>query len=354
MTPQIRALSGTGQRKLFGHLAVLTAMLLWGSTFAASKYLIEQGISPLEMLIARFLIAWLLMQFVPCAKLGFTNWRDEKYFIFAGLGGVTVYFLFENTALYFTYASNVGLITGISPLVIAAVFWLLFKEKPSKWFFFGSALAVFGVACVATNGAEIQMNLIGDFLAVLACLSWAGYTVAIRKIRTMERVMDDIAITRRIFFWGTLASFLLIPFSGTADFLFVGAPLQTWLQLEVIGPILYLSVLASCLCYVAMNFAMRVIGEVAASAYIYTIPAISIVAAHVLINEIVTLLAVVGMVAITVGLLISEEFWKRSQKGALPQDSFAIMDEEKQAETDEETQPKPKVSKAFTERNHHD
>ena len=330
MAPWIRAFSGTGQKKVFGHIAVGFTMLIWGSTFAASKHLIEQGISPLEVLIARFALAWLLMQLIPCAKLGFSTWRDEKYFIMAGLGGVTVYFLFENTAVSFTYASNVGLITGINPLIIAALFWIIFKEKPSKWFFVGSVLAVFGVACVAGNGAEMQMSLVGDLLVIFACLSWAVYTVAIRKIRALPRPMDDIAITRRIFFWGMLGSFLLIPASGTADFLSVGTPWQTWLQPGIIGPLLYLSVFASCLCYVTMNFSMRVIGEVAASAYIFTLPAISLLSAHVLLGEPVTLLAVGGMAAITVGLLISEEFWRLRQKTADADASFAIIEEKRQ------------------------
>jgi len=305
------------------------AMLIWGSTFAASKYLIEQGISPLEVLVVRFTLAWLLLQLIPCTRLGFTNWRDEKYFIITGCCGVTIYFLFENTAVSFTYASNVGLITGINPLMIAALFWLIFKERPSKWFIVGSVLAVFGVACVAGNGAEMQMSLIGDLLAVCACLSWAFYTLAFRKIRAMPRKMDDIAITRRIFFWGVLASWLLVPASGTADFLAIGTPLEVWLQPKVVWPMLYLSVLASSLCYVGMNFAMRTIGEVSASAYIFTLPAIALLSAHILLGEPITVLAIAGMVAITIGLLISEEFWKRGQKNLETGHSFAIMEDER-------------------------
>ena len=322
------AFLGKGNNKAVGHIAVAFTMLIWGSTFAASKHLIELGLSPLEVLIARFALAWLILQFVPSKKLGFTNWREEKYFIFAGLGGVCVYFLFENTAVSFTYASNVGLITGINPLIIAALFWLLFKERPNKWFIAGSVLAVVGVACVAGNGAEMQIRLVGDGLALGACLSWACYTVSFRKIRALGRPMDDIAITRRIFFWGTLASLALVPFSGTAEFLAIKTPLETWLQPGVILPLLYLSALASSLCYAAMNFSMRVIGEVSASAYIFTLPAISLLSAHVLLGEPVTLLAVAGMAAITVGLLVSEEFWKRGQKGAETGASFAIMEEE--------------------------
>ena len=315
MGPLRRASSGIGQKKTFGHIAVAFTMLVWGSTFAATKHLVALGISPLEILIARFALAWLLMQFIPSKKLGFTNWHEEKYFIFTGLGGVTIYFLFENTALYFTYASNVGLITGINPLMTAGLFWILFKERPSKWFFVGSVLAVFGVACVATNGAGLKVNLIGDALALGACFSWAGYTVAFRKIRMLSRQMDEISITRRIFFWGTLASLVLVPISlplsSTFDFLSLGTPWQVWLQPGVIVPLLFLTVIASCLCYVAMNFSMRVIGEIAASTYIFTLPAISVLAAFAFLGEAITPYALVGMVAITVGLLVAQEVWKR-------------------------------------------
>ncbi|MEG1512961.1 MAG: DMT family transporter [Raoultibacter sp.] len=310
MAARIRALSGLGHNKLFGHFAVAVAVLVWGSTFAASKYVMEAGVSPLEMLIVRFAIAWLILQLIPSAKLGFHGWRRELPFVAAALGGVTFYFALENIAVSLTYASDVGLITGINPLFTAAVFWLFYRERPSKWFFVGGVLAVFGVVCVAKNGAQLQGDLRGDFLAVLACLSWSFYTLSMRKIKELPFEKDDIAITRRIFFWGVITSCCLIAFSGTFDFLRVGTPLAVWLSPEVIFPMLYLAAFASCLCFVANNFGMRVLGEVAATTYIYLLPAVSLLASHVILGEAITPLAIVGMGAITIGLLISEEFWK--------------------------------------------
>ena len=311
MVPQLRAFSGSGQKRVFGHLAAGVAMIFWGSTFAVSKIILEAGVSPLEMLIGRFALAWIMLQFIPCAKLGFAGWRREVPFILAALGGVTIYFLFENTALELTYASNVGMITGTAPLFVGLTFWLVYRERPNKWFFIGGAVAVFGVFCVAQNGAQMNMNPLGDFLAILACVAWCLYTIGMRKIKQMPGEKDDIAITRRIFFWGVVTSCLIIPFSGTADFLRIGTSLDVWLTFDVLGSLIYLAIFASCLCYIFNGFALRVLGEVSASAYIYTIPAISLITSLILLGEPVTALGVVGLVAITVGLLVSEEFWKR-------------------------------------------
>lgn len=305
---------GVGQKRVWGHLAAIVTMIFWGSTFAVTKTALEAGVSPLEMLIARFLLAWLMLQFIPCKKLGFKGWKHEFPFILAALGGVTVYFLFENTAVALTYASNVGMICGTVPLFVAATFWIVYKERPTKWFFIGGILAVFGVFCVAQNGAVMNMSLLGDFLAVMACVAWCFYTIAMRKIKSMPGEKDDIAITRRIFFWGALSSCLIIPFSGTADFLRVGTSLDIWLSFEVLGPLIYLAIFASCLCYVFNGYALRTLGEVSASAYIYTIPAISLLTAVIVVAEPVTIFAVIGLIAITLGLLISEEFWKRKTK----------------------------------------
>lgn len=49
----------------------------------------------------------------------------------AGLCGVTLYFLLENIALTYTYASNVGVIISIAPF-FTAIFSFLLKRKKSR------------------------------------------------------------------------------------------------------------------------------------------------------------------------------------------------------------------------------
>ena len=84
----------------------------------------------------------------------------------AGICGVTLYFLFENIALTYTMASNVGVIVAISPF-FTALFSHIFNpdETLQPRFFLGFLLAIGGIALISFNGQALQLNPLGDFLA---------------------------------------------------------------------------------------------------------------------------------------------------------------------------------------------
>ena len=61
----------------------------------------------------------------------------------AGLFGIVLYFMLENTALSMTYASNVGIIVACAPFFVAVMVGFFFKnEKSGLWFYIGFVIAV--------------------------------------------------------------------------------------------------------------------------------------------------------------------------------------------------------------------
>ena len=90
--------------------------------------------------------------------------REELRFAAAGLLGVTLYFLCENTALSYSTASNVALIGGTAPLVtgIAAHFFTK-NEKLSRAFAAGSVFCLAGIFLIICNGHFVlKLNPLGD------------------------------------------------------------------------------------------------------------------------------------------------------------------------------------------------
>ena len=57
-----------------------------------------------------------------------------------GLTGVTLYYLFENIALNYSLASNVGILVAIGPLFTGIFANLILKEKLKTNFFIGFIL----------------------------------------------------------------------------------------------------------------------------------------------------------------------------------------------------------------------
>lgn len=130
--------------------------------------------------------------------------KHEILFAGAGLFGIVLYFMLENTALTMTYASNVGIIVACAPFFVAVVVGFFFKSEQTEWkFYIGFIVAITGIIAISLNGQKnFALNPLGDGLAFLAMISWGFYSALIRKIGELE--YPTIAVTRRIYFYGIL------------------------------------------------------------------------------------------------------------------------------------------------------
>ena len=73
--------------------------------------------------------------------------------------------------------------------------------------------------------------------------------------------------------------------------------------------ILFLGLGASALCFVTWNFAVRLLGAVKTSVYIYLVPVITVAASVVILREPFTWMTGAGTVLTLAGLLLSEGKW---------------------------------------------
>lgn len=106
------------RHKTLAHVLASLTILVWGTTFIATKILLET-FAPLEILLIRFVMGFLgLTIYDLIANRGKRppfNIRQELLFAAAGLTGVVIYYLLENVALTMTSASNVGIIVSVAP-----------------------------------------------------------------------------------------------------------------------------------------------------------------------------------------------------------------------------------------------
>ena len=70
--------------------------------------------------------------------------------------------------------------------------------------------------------------------------------------------------------------------------------------------LLFLGFGASALCFVTWNFAVKVLGSVKTSVYIYMVPVITAVTSALILHEKMTISIVAGIALTLTGLLLSE------------------------------------------------
>ena len=282
-----------------GHLAAFVTILIWGTTFISTKVLLR-SFSPVEILFIRFIIGYLALWMVCPGNLVLDSRKQEYLFAAAGLCGITMYYLLENIALTFTLASNVGVIISIAPFFTAILNCLfLGGSRPGKRFFTGFLLAMAGICFISFgSSAALSINPVGDVLAVAAAVIWAVYSTLTKKISALG--YGTIQTTRRTFFYGILfmvPAILIMDFHVTLD--------------RIINPLnlcnlLFLGLGASALCFVTWNLAVKLLGSVRTSVYIYMVPVITTVSSAIILKEPVTITAVCGILLTLAGLFLSE------------------------------------------------
>ena len=282
-----------------GHGAALLTILIWGTTFISTKVLLT-SFQPVEILFLRFVLGFLALCLIYPRRLRLGERRQELWFAAAGLCGVTLYFLLENIALTYTFASNVGVIISIAPFFTAFLAnWLLDGEPLRKRFFVGFAAALTGIILIGLNGNFVlKLNPVGDILATLAAVVWACYSILMKKIGAFR--MNMVFCTRKVFFYGLLfmlpALFIFDCRLGLERF---ASPVNTL-------NLLYLGFGASALCFVTWNWAVRILGAVKTTVYIYLVPVVTVVSSVIILHETITPLAIVGTALTLTGLIVSQ------------------------------------------------
>lgn len=277
----------------------LAAVVLWGTTFVSTKTLLGHGLTPADIMFYRFLQAYIIMWFFSPHFHWPKNLKDELLFIGAGICGGSLYFLTENSALKLTLASNVALLVGTAPILTVLLSRFLLKTGRLRHnLIIGSLVALFGVACVVYNGSVIlQIHPVGDLLSLTAAVTWALYNIFLKKL---DGKYDTLYITRKIFFYGVLTLspvFLIRPL--TTDIALLTQP-------AVLGNLLFLGLVASLFCYVIWNRAVKQLGTIATSNYIYIVPLVTMLSSALILKEQITPMALTGAVLILGGVYVAE------------------------------------------------
>ena len=280
------------------HLFALAVSIVWGSTFASSKVLLNAGISPAEIMTIRFAVAYLAMLPFCLRNIKFSGWRDELIFIALGITGGSLYFVTENIAVEITSAtSTVALIVCANPILTAIISRLIWRnEKLGKKFALGSVTAIVGTALVVFNGIFVlDDNPLVIILSIAAALSWSVYSTL---LRIQEQKHGSLEITRKVFLWGVIT---ILPYFIYEPFDIVMAILG---DSVVIFNVIFLALVASLGCYFAWSFVSRRLGIVTASNYLYFNPVVALITAHITLDENITVYAIIGCIITVAGVYL--------------------------------------------------
>ncbi|MGN0658431.1 MAG: DMT family transporter, partial [Emergencia sp.] len=277
-----------------------------------STKVLLQDFQPVEILFFRFLIGLIVLKIAWPHILKTKNWKEEITFAAAGLSGICLYYLLENISLTYTMASNVGVICSVAPFFTAILSRIFMKEEGrlTGRFMAGFVLAMAGICLISFNGTRLQINPLGDMLALLAVFVWACYSLLTKRIAGFG--YPTLAVTGKTFVYGLL---FMIPALVFFDF---QPGFERFAEPKYLLNILFLGLGASAACFVTWNFAVKVLGAVKTSVYIYMIPVVTVVFSALILHEPVTALSAAGIILTLAGLFLSESRGKEKHRENAP------------------------------------
>lgn len=284
---------------LLFHLITAAVVTIWGVTFVSTKVLLQHGLGPMDIMFYRFVIAYCCILAISHKRLWANNRKDEFMLMLSGLTGGTLYFIAENNALGISQASNVALLVCTTPIFTALLAHWVFKDPLRKNMLIGSLIALLGVGLVVFSGSVIlQINPLGDFLSIMAALMWAVYCLILKPLGTRY---PTAFITRKVFIYSILSVMIYFLFD----------PLNTNMEILthpiVIMNLLFLGIVASMLCFIAWNAAVKVLGPSRTANYIYVQPMSTLVLSSIILSEVITLTSLIGAACIIGGVYLAEK-----------------------------------------------
>jgi drug/metabolite transporter (DMT)-like permease len=288
---------------LFGnaYLLLTLTMLSWGGNAVAGRMAVGE-VSPMALTMLRWAgVAVLLALFARRPVR--TEWpvlRRHLPFLFAlGLIGFTIFNALFYVAAHSTAAINIGIIQGSIPVFVLLGAYAAYRTPVTGLQTAGVAVTMIGVVLVAAQGdvarlAELAFNK-GDLLMVLACLLYAGYTVALRK----RPAVSGLAMFSVMAACALLTTVPLVAAEAVLGTLVWPTP-KGW---AILG---FVSLFPSFLAQIFFLRSVELVGPGRAGLFVNLVPIFSALLAVLILGERFQLYHALALVLVLVGIALAE------------------------------------------------
>lgn len=248
------------------------------------------------------LYAW-LMRAAPANGSGAARGTSRRDFAILALAGA--FFAgdlgFWHLSIMFTSVANATLLANLAPLFVTLGAFLLFRERFSRLFLLGLALAIAGAVVLMGQSLTVSPTTFGgDLLGVTTAVFYAGYILVVGRLRARLS-------TRTVMFWTTLASAILLwPAALASGEAILPASALGWLNLVA------LALVSQALGQGLIAYALAHLPAAFSSVSLLTQPVLAALLAWVLFGE--ALGAVQGLGAL--GVLLGIAFARKGSRGA--------------------------------------
>lgn len=290
-------------------LLLSLAALGWAGNTVAGRLAVGE-ISPMVIVFLRWTIVTGLLAFTqrkswPSA-LTIMKGRIKWIFLMAGFGFTFFNALFYTAAQY-TTAINLGIIQCTMPAYIILGAAIIFRNRLTTLQLAGTALTMVGVVIIVSKGdmqilAQLAINQ-GDWLMLLACLFYSGYTIGLRA----RPKIDNFTMMLFLAAAAWLHSLPLLLGETLAGKALWPDDINSWMV------ILFVALVPSFLSQVFYMRGVDLIGPARAGVFSNLVPVYSAVLGILVLGEILHLYHITACLLVFAGLAIISKQKKEDQ-----------------------------------------
>ena len=286
------------QNTLMGLFAGLAAASIWGGMYVVSKVVLEV-IPPFALLTLRLIMGTITLGIVIYFRKNKTTLTKELFWKSALVGfvgyGISLGFQFVGTKL--STASNGSLVTSATPAFVLLFAPFLLDERTTTRRILALAVSTLGViAVIDPRTAELSPSLFwGNMSLLAAALTWALYSVLVRKVSKSVELLTSSAIM----LLGGLPSSLLF---GMWEIQTQGIGKIT---IGIIFGLLFLGIISTAIAMFLWNYAFAELPAAIASLTFFAQPVVGTLLGWFFLAEKITPLFLAGGILIGIGILIA-------------------------------------------------
>jgi drug/metabolite transporter (DMT)-like permease len=283
---------------IFPTVAILAAILFWGSSFAAMKVTIAE-VGPWTVMWVRMAVAFLVI--VPFLRrlwpLPYRSGDWKLIFPFV-LFQPCLYFTLEANALRFTSSSQAGVISASVPLLVAFGSYFTLGEKVSRATVLGLFISLGGVMWLTLAGDPSEAAsdpVLGNLLEFGAMMAAVGYVLLVKRLS--ERYNP----------WSLTAMQIV---AGSLFFLPGAVPLFTGkfeaLTFAQIAALVYLGAFVTLGAFGFYNYGIAHIPANRAAAFVNLIPVVAVMLGWSVLGETLNGPQVAAALCVLAGVWLSQ------------------------------------------------
>ncbi len=277
---------------LLGRGALLIAALIWGGSFVGMKALTDV-MTTQYLLAIRFTLAALAMAVCLLPRLKRLNWS----YVWRGLTiGVFLFgaYSFQTYGLDHTTPGKNAFLTEVYCVLVPFLYWAIDRSRPDRYNIAAALLSIIGIGLVSLD-SNLTLGL-GEGLTLIGGVFFSLHLIAIAKL---GRGHDPLLVTMLQFVGVSVCSWI-------GALLFEAPPtIAGLLSWQVVGPMSYLVIAATCLSLSCQTFGQQHTPP-AAAAILLSLEAVFGALISILCGERPTVAVLCGFAVIFAAVIVSE------------------------------------------------